>query len=478
MKRLPIISIFVFVASLLSVVNAQPPISVTPVTSVPLPWGLSNLTMIDGRLYANQNGVLFCATPTDGVISTLNPDTTVARLCTGANYVVRNGGDSLFYFTTAETTPPYSFNVHTNARFFKNRHVEIKSWFRDICHPVFSADGNTLIFSSKGKVGLGGYDLWCSFWNGKRWSKPVNLGNTINTVGDEICPVFYGNYLVYSSNGMPGAPAGFSLYAVRIPQSSKVDDVIFANYVVQPLPEPINSAGDDREMAFDLKTNRGYWLSNRNGHDQLFTFSGDLDGVMLTGIVSDDHGRPIPSVDVRLLDSGRLVSAVQTDSTGTYRLFSQPGDDYCLQVSKPEFFQVAKTVTLIRPNEDLLIASQVQNITLSRLPFDRVMIFDNIYAESSDIELTPQAEETLQPVVNYLRDNPNIVAEFTLYSSQTDDEMYANLVIERRISNIQRYLKSCLPSDVRILFKNGIENGEKAPLDNVKDAVFVELFRK
>lgn len=475
MKRLLLILLLLALMPL-SRLWAQALIVVTPVSGLSLPWGLSNLSVVDGHLFAYQNGVLVSAVTSGSVVTSLSPDTVLTPLCPGANYVVRNGADSLLYFTTLNESEPSSFNVHTNARFFKNRQVELKSWFREVTHPIFTADGTTVIFSAKGKVGLGGNDLWCSFWNGKRWSKPVNMGNIINTPGDEICPVFYGNYLLFASNGVPGALPGFHLYAVRFPSGSKADDVIFANYVVQPLPQPLNSAGDDTELAFDPATGRGYWLSTRHGLQQLFTFTGRLDGVMLSGTVTDSRGNPVPQADVRLFASGRLVAEVATDSAGSYSLFAHPADGYTLQVSKPDFFRYVKSVSLYRSNEELLIASQTHNVTLARLPFGRVMVFDNIFRESGDIELTPQSEEALQPIVDYLRDNPNVVAEFTLYSSQVADQMYANLVIERRISNLQHYMKSCLPSGVRILYKNGVENGQKSPLGEVGDAVFIELF--
>jgi len=128
--------------------RAQPPVVATPVTSLTLPWGLSNLSVVDGRLYACQGGVLVTASMSGRAVTALTPDTTLSRLCPDATYVVRNGSDSLLYFMTSDDDQPYNLNVHTNARFFKNRHVEIKSWFRPIAHPVFSADGNTLIFST------------------------------------------------------------------------------------------------------------------------------------------------------------------------------------------------------------------------------------------------------------------------------------------------------------------------------------------
>lgn len=474
----PLLSILTLLLLLpLHSLRAQAPVSVAPVGNVALPWGLSNLSMVDGTLYALQNGILVSAHMDSSTLTALTPDTALTRLCPDANYVVRNGGDSLLYFITPTDDQPYSLNVHTNARFFKNRRVEVKSWFRQISHPVFSADGSTLIFSSKGKVGLGGFDLWCSFWNGKRWSKPVNLGNTINTQGDEISPVFYGNYLVYASNGRPDGGGRFNLYAVRIRPGSKVDDVIFADYVVQPLPAPLNSAADDYEIAFDTLHHRGYFLSSRNGQLQLFTFSGHLDGVKLSGTVSDDHGRPLPQAQVRLLSEGRLIGSAQTASDGTYSLFALPDDGYTLQVSKPDYFLASRSLSLFRPNEDLLIAPRTFDITLPRLPFDRAMVFDNIFLDNADIELSNSARQALQPIVDFLRDNPNVHVQFTLRNSKAIDRSYANLVIERRINNIRQYLKSCLPSNVRISFKNGLDQPQNEADEHRDNAIFVELFR-
>ncbi len=457
--------------------QAQSPVKANPVTGVPLPWGLSNLSVVDGRLYACQGGVLVNASSINGTIVALNPDTLITPLCPQANYVVRNNRDSLYYFTTPADSKTSSFHVHTQSRFFKNRKVEISSWFRDICQPAFSPDGNTMVFSSKGKVGLGGYDLWCSFWNGKRWTKPINLGNIINTQGNEMYPAFYGNFLVYSSNGVANAPEGYHLYAVRMKPGSKADDVIFANYVVQPLPQPLNSQGDDWEMVFDSQSGKGYWLSSRNGKEELFTFSGSLDGITLSGIVTNDMGDPIPGATVQLLTKGRLTASALSDSSGKYQLFALPGDEYKLIVSKPDFFRFEKNLPLIRPNEDMLIASQNCDVVLSGLAFNRSMMFDALYKESSDIELDSQAKESLQPIVDYLRDNPTTLVQITLNSPQTNDESYNNLIIEHRISILRNYFESCLPTGCRISFKKGLSDTLFPESEEARNVVFVKLLK-
>lgn len=54
-----------------------------------------------------------------------------------------------------------------------------------------SADGEYLFFSSTGHEGMGGYDVYVAKKNGDTWDKPVNLGYPINTVSDETHFVYY-----------------------------------------------------------------------------------------------------------------------------------------------------------------------------------------------------------------------------------------------------------------------------------------------
>jgi hypothetical protein len=70
-----------------------------------------------------------------------------------------------------------------------------------------------LFFASNRPGGHGGMDLWCSRWSSNRWSDPLNLGTTINTVGDELQPVFKDQVLYFSSDfhlGFGGQDVFFS----------------------------------------------------------------------------------------------------------------------------------------------------------------------------------------------------------------------------------------------------------------------------
>lgn len=455
-------------------VVAQPPIRVAPQRPVKLPQGLHNLSVVDGRLYASVNDVMLCTPLAKNFLSSFLPDTHFVNMGSHFDYLVRNPRDGFLYFSHKEGNSPYSLFVHQKERGKRNVQVPIRAWFKDICHPAFSPDGNMIVFSAKGKIGLGGYDLWCTIWNGKKWSKPVNLGNVINTQGNEIHPVFYHNYLIFASDGVDSSQ-GYQFYSVRLREGAKVNDIILDNYVVQPLPSPINSCGDNVDLAFDLASNRGFWLSNRSGKVELYSFVGDLECVMIRGIVSDEFKRPLSGAAVQVLRQGRLVNAATTDSLGRYQLLILPDDDYLLSVQKDNFYTYRKEIAVIRPNEDLLIASAVHNVVLPALPFDRPLIFDNGYRQGVDVELSPEGVGALSPVIEFVRDNPHTSLTFIVHCYQTTDDDFNNMIIEHRISSLRKYLASVLPPDSPISFKNGNSEGGIDPEQMGRNTFFVVL---
>ncbi|MEM7297255.1 MAG: hypothetical protein AAF391_03200, partial [Bacteroidota bacterium] len=79
--------------------------------------------------------------------------------------------------------------------------------------PSLSADGKTLFFASNRPGGFGGRDIWVSGNEDGQWSKPRNLGSRVNSFKDETTPFihFNGETLFFSSNSHPGM-GGFDLF--------------------------------------------------------------------------------------------------------------------------------------------------------------------------------------------------------------------------------------------------------------------------
>lgn len=155
-------------------------------------------------------------------------------------------------------------------------------------HPAISDDGNTLYFSSDMGGGQGGMDIWyCTKDSGGVWSTPINLGETINTKGNELFPsITKDNVLYFSSNGRGGLGA-LDIYEVKI-KNGKIGRVY-------NMGAPINSPHDD--FAYNLSSDgkTGYLSSNRK-----------------TGGMNDD----IYTVDVlKKVPRGRTVNFIVKDKT-------------------------------------------------------------------------------------------------------------------------------------------------------------------
>jgi outer membrane protein OmpA-like peptidoglycan-associated protein len=124
-------------------------------------------------------------------------------------------------------------------------------------HAAVSSDGNTMLFTSEGKNGRG-TDIYISTKNGEgKWSDPVALDNGVNTAYDEEAPYLNeSGVLFFSSNGHPGY-GGFDVY-----RTQKVNGV-WAKPI--NLGQPVNSPGDDIFFTLSNNCSKGYYASARPG---------------------------------------------------------------------------------------------------------------------------------------------------------------------------------------------------------------------
>lgn len=114
-------------------------------------------------------------------------------------------------------------------------------------HPALSPDGEKMVFSSNRSESLGGLDLFISYREGSEWSAPINLGNLINTKGNELTPFLdQDNNLYYSSDGIPGS-GGYDIFFCRY-NGGKWEKPV-------NLTELINTPDDD--LAFKLNRTDG-----------------------------------------------------------------------------------------------------------------------------------------------------------------------------------------------------------------------------
>jgi len=176
-----------------------------------------------------------------------------------------------------------------------------------------SEDGETLYFVSDMPGGYGGTDIYRTTMNDSGdWSTPENLGEFINTEGNEMFPYIHDSgFLFFSSNGHKGL-GGLDVYKVHLEKLPQVIDNLNA---------PINSSKDDFAFVIDKEFNKGYFSSNRSGgvgSDDIYAFTLGhpfMDPRGSREVLSDNDSDEIMSMTpITIRDEGaHMMSEITTD---------------------------------------------------------------------------------------------------------------------------------------------------------------------
>ncbi len=126
----------------------------------------------------------------------------------------------------------------------------------NVAHASLSEDGTKLYFSSDMPGGMGGMDIYVMTKKDSTWNQPINLGEKINTAGNEVFPFIKNDGTLYfASNGHEGL-GGLDIYAVRQKNESWSE--------AKNLMAPMNSKEDDFSIVFNKDQQSGYFSSNRS----------------------------------------------------------------------------------------------------------------------------------------------------------------------------------------------------------------------
>lgn len=167
---------------------------------------------------------------------------------TGCNYPDGLGSCDLYY-------AHYMGNKWSERRNFEDP-VNSPYWESA---PCFSADMQSLYFSSNRPGGFGGMDLYVSRYLGnQRWSEPKNLGPSINTSGDEMFPfLHFDNATFYfTSNGWKSI-GGSDIFVSRL-----VGDQFSAPV---NLGYPVNTIDNESGLVVNASGKVAYFSSDRYG---------------------------------------------------------------------------------------------------------------------------------------------------------------------------------------------------------------------
>ncbi|WP_281615293.1 OmpA family protein [Flammeovirga sp. SubArs3] len=185
-------------------------------------------------------------------------------------------------------------------------------------HPTIANDGNTMYFVSDMPGGHGGTDIYKTEKgiNGK-WTEPENLGDLINTSGNEMFPYVYDDNTLYFSSDRHIGLGGLDIFKAIVVKGEITG--------IENVGAPINSSTDDFGICFQ-NPNEGYFTSNRfdgKGDDDIYSFKHN--SFDFTVFVIDSVTRePLENIIVECYDNDRMaVMNFETDEKGYVRFNSR-----------------------------------------------------------------------------------------------------------------------------------------------------------
>ena len=325
-------------------------------------------------------------------------------------------GNTLYYATARETSLEHSIDIFTANRqadgtWGKSRPIEgTINTSGNEKSPFIHSDSKTLYFSSDGRMGAGGYDIFYSRQDSSGgWSEPKNIGFPINSSKDEhgLIVSTDGKTAYYSTNSFKGV-GGYDIYNFALPVEAKPEKVVL-------IKGEISNADD-----FDIQETK---ITIKNLQTQA-----------------------IKDVEIDM-DDGKYALVINVEK-----------NDYLLQIEKEDAAFEAHIFT----------SAQSQKIGVENIDFNPETIkvgsdyvINDIYYASNSANIDESSKWVLDAFADYLIRHPNIKVMILGHTDNVGDDLANYALSADRAFTVKEYLDSKgVPPD-RVDFKG---YGEKRPI--------------
>jgi len=330
-------------------------------------------------------------------------------------------------------------------------------------HPAITESGDTLVFTSNMPGGYGETDLYYSIRKNGKWNTPVNLGQSLNTSGKEEFPFITdadsgGSNLLFSSTGRPGN-GGLDLYYTRFP--------INPDNQVSHFEAPLNSSYDDYAMVLPRHTEFGYLTSDRpgTGNDDIYKFTfrriskPPANPLRELYVFNQRSLLPISGVTVTYCNTQYFL----TDTAG--KIGSLAFIENCeVLTSKIGYPDTKKQVF----TKEFPVGEIPRDTVWLNPGINKDITLSNIYYDLDKWDILPEAAYELNQLVSFMNKNPNLTVELGSHTDSRASKQYNMRLSQRRAESAVNYVVSKGIAVSRITEKG---NGEAQLLNSCFDGI-------
>lgn len=349
------------------------------------------------------------------------------------------------------------FRSYNDGKWSKPEPFVLNNKDYSVGHPCLTTNGNTMYFTSDMPGGYGGSDIYRIAKDEKGgWGKAENLGDKINTEGDELFPFYEESYniLFFASNGRFGL-GGMDIFIYEM-NSSGFGRVYNAG-------APLNTSSDDFALITNDKMTKGYFSSNRiggGGGDDIYSADLFLDiSKKIIGIAKNKDEIAIPKTFVTLLDDkDKIIDTLTTKEDGAYTFFVSSGKNYKLTGKKEKYLEgytlantlgneyiIKADVTLLQKEEMIAQAIQVPGTDLGK-----ILELKSIYYDLDKYNIRSDAEIDLNKIVKIINENPEMVVELGSHADCRATQEYNQILSDKRANASAQYIKKRVTKPERI----------------------------
>ncbi|HQN92989.1 MAG TPA: OmpA family protein [Prolixibacteraceae bacterium] len=339
--------------------------------------------------------------------------------------------------------------------------------------PSVSSDNRFLYFASNRSGGQGGMDIWCCEMTEMKdgyffFSKPQNLGRKVNTPANDFSPFIHadGKTLYYSSEGKYGF-GGSDIYVSRYLDGGWSE--------AENLGYPINSRFNDDGLAVSPSAKTAFFASNREGSiggsKDLFRlhlpeiFKPNVTGYIKGFVYDSESGERLEAdIEITLIETGS-THKVTSSLTEGFITTVNAGEMYAMHVRKDGYLFYSRHFDLKQAAE--FHQAEQFDINLEPVKQGGIFVLNNVFFDFNSDVLKPESEFELKKLTNFLRDNIGISIEISGHTDNTGSVDYNVNLSERRAKAIVNYLSAFIDPE-RLLYRG---YGSSRPIaDNETEA--------
>lgn len=306
-------------------------------------------------------------------------------------------------------------------------------------HPTLSSDELKLFFATERKNGYGGKDIWFSERESKseKFGRPRNLGDLINTQGDEMYPYMRNDSTLYFASNGHGGMGGLDIFMTTLDSLGEWTDPI-------NLRHPFNSTGNDYGITFHPSEERGFFISNRDSKngldDDIYYFIEPPVLFTLSGTVKNQSSLQfVEGADIKVSSLSGSKFSTKSSETGAFMFTNsqiKANETYILTINKKNYFVLTDTISTvgIETSENF-----VKDYQINTIPDNPVVLPDILY-DLAKWELQPQFEDSLRGLIEMLQVNPNITIELGSHTDNRDSHESNDVLSQKRAQSVCDYL--------------------------------------